>query len=205
MRGHPTPQAPWGLGPMILKPKHEAFARAYARDANGAAAARAAGYAGGNAKTQAAALLRRDDVAMRLSELDAEIAAERRDALIGFVIKLEPVYEAALQAGDHDNVLQTVELQARITGLIHGGATIRPRAGRRAAPDPLPGHEAFLELIGADDAEAAKTAQPTRGWRGRPRRRRTWPLGIHDAPPAPRKKIPHGGGETVRRTRGKAN
>lgn len=150
---HPGPQAgcadfpPDRLGAMVLKPKHEAFARAYARNANGAAAARAAGYAGGNAKTQGAALLRRDDVAMRVSELDAEIEAERRDALIGFVHKLEPVYDAALEAGDHDTVLQTVELQARITGLIHGGATIRPRAGRNAAPDPLPEHEAFLDTL----------------------------------------------------------
>ena len=67
------------------------------------------------------------------------------------MIKLEPVYEAALEAGDHDTVLQTVELQARITGLIHGGGAIRPRTGRNAPPDPLPGHEAFLELIGEDE------------------------------------------------------
>ena len=83
---HPGPQAgcadfsPDRLGAMVLKPKHEAFARAYARNANGAAAARAAEYAGGNAKTQGAALLRRDDLAMRVSELDAEIKAERRCA-----------------------------------------------------------------------------------------------------------------------------
>ncbi len=28
-----------------------------------------------------------------------------------------------------DTVLQTVELQARILGLVHGGATVRPRSG----------------------------------------------------------------------------
>lgn len=130
-----------------LKPKHEAFARAYARDANGSAAARSAGYGHANASSQAAELLKRDDIAMRITELDAEIEAERREALIGFVTKLEPVYDAALGAGDHDTVLQCVELQARITGLIHGGATVRPRSGRAAAPDRLPPHEAFLATL----------------------------------------------------------
>ncbi|MBT7029649.1 MAG: hypothetical protein HN970_02130 [Rhodospirillaceae bacterium] len=140
---------PMGAGHGVLSPKHEAFARAYAENANGAAAARSAGYSVGNAKTQAAALLNRDDVTMRVAELDAEIAAERRDALAGFVAKLEPVFGAALEAGDHDTALQTVELQARITGLIHGGATVRPRNGRSTGPEPLPPHEAFLESIGA--------------------------------------------------------
>ena len=131
-----------------LKPKHEAFARAYAQNANGAAAARAAGYACANAASQAADLLRRDDVAGRLVELDAEMAAERRQALSGFVDKLEPIYAAALQAGDHDTVLQAVELQARITGLLHGGATVRPRTGRGAAvANPEAGHQAFLESL----------------------------------------------------------
>ncbi|MDP6427442.1 MAG: terminase small subunit [Rhodospirillales bacterium] len=133
-----------------LKPKHEAFAQAYARNANGAAAARAAGYGRANAASQASELLRRDDVAGRLAELDAEIAAARREALIGFVDKLEPVYAAALQAGDHDTVLQAVELQARITGLVHGGATVRPRTGRGApTANPEAGHQAFLDSLDA--------------------------------------------------------
>ena len=79
---------PMGAGHGVLTPKHEAFACAYAQNANNAVAARIAGYSGGNAKTQAAALLRRDDVTMRVAELDAEIAAGRRDALAGFVDKL---------------------------------------------------------------------------------------------------------------------
>ena len=133
-----------------LKPKHEAFARAYARDANGSAAARSAGYGHANASSQAAELLKRDDITVRITELDAEIEAERRAALEVFVDKLEPVYDAALEACDHDTVLQTVELQARITGLIHGGATIRPRGAGRAE-QPVNGHEAFLELIGEDN------------------------------------------------------
>ena len=147
--------SPDRLGPGALKPKHQAFARAYALNANGAEAARAAGYSAENAGSQAAALLRRTDVAERLSELDAEIEAERRQALAGFVAKLEPVYGAALEAGDHDTVLQTVELQARITGLIHGGATIRTRGPTRTPPPADTGHREFLELIGADDAGAA--------------------------------------------------
>lgn len=130
-----------------LKPKNEAFARAFARDANGSAAARNAGYGHANASSQGAELLKRDDIAMRITELDAEIEAERRAALIGFVTKLEPVYDAALGAGDHDTVLQTVELQARITGLIHGGATVRPRSGRGAKPATEGRHESFLELL----------------------------------------------------------
>jgi hypothetical protein len=150
--GQISPQAGCSDGPSpdrldSLSSKHEAFARAYAQNANGAAAARSAGYASGNAKNQGAALLRRGDVTMRVAELDAEIAAERRDALSGFVAKLEPVFDAALEAGDHDTALQTVELQARITGLIHGGATVRPRSGRGAKPATEGRHESFLELL----------------------------------------------------------
>lgn len=141
---HVSPQV--GCSPS-LSSKHEAFARAYAENANGAAAARSAGYSVGNAKHQAAELLKRGDVTMRVAELDAEIAAERRDALAGFVAKLEPVFGAALEAGDHDTALQTVELQARITGLIQGGATVRPRTGREAKPAPATRHEDCLDLL----------------------------------------------------------
>ena len=67
--------------------------------------------------------------------------------------KLEPVYDAALNAGDFDTAMQSVELQARILGLVHGGATLRPRGGTGGgaeAYDPEAGHREFLGSL--DDA-----------------------------------------------------
>ena len=68
--------------------------------------------------------------------------------------KLEPVYEKGLAAGDTDAVLQVVELQARILGLVQGGATVRPRgltgAGGATADDPEQGHREFLDSLGME-------------------------------------------------------
>jgi hypothetical protein len=131
-----------------LKPRHEAFVRAYATGATGAAAARNAGYAPAGAAGRASELLQRADVTERLAELSAQAATQRAEAAEALLDKLEPVYEKGLETGDTDAVLQVVELQARILGLVHGGATIRPRGLSQVAPEPaLPGHEAFLASL----------------------------------------------------------
>ena len=57
-----------------LKPRHEAFVRAYATGATGAAAARNAGYAPAGAAGRASELLQRADVTERLAELSAQAA-----------------------------------------------------------------------------------------------------------------------------------
>jgi phage terminase small subunit len=115
-----------------------------------------AGYAPSNASHQASELLRRPDVAARVAELQGEYfaqqaskRAEATDALLG---KLEPVYDAAFGAGDFDTAMQSVELQARIMGLVHGGATLRPRSGTGKGEeyDPSAGHMEFLDSLEED-------------------------------------------------------
>jgi len=133
---------------IALKPRHEAFPRAYAAGAGGAGAARAAGYGASGAAQRALELLRRDNVTERVAELNGETAAARGEERRALITKLEPAFEAALNEKDIDAVLQVVELQARILGLVHGGATIRPRGLSQVAPEPaLPGHEAFLASL----------------------------------------------------------
>lgn len=111
---------------MSLKPQHEAFCRAYAAEPNGAEAARAAGYAEAGARHQAFKLLQRPDILERLNELGAEVRARRDDTAAALVASLDPVYRANLDAERYDRVLQVVELQARIGGILRGGSTIRP-------------------------------------------------------------------------------
>ncbi len=113
---------------MSLKPQHEAFCRAYADAPNGAEAARAAGYAEAGARHQAFKLLQRPDILERLTELGAEVSARRDDTAAALVASLDPVYRANLRAERYDRVLQTVELQARIAGILRGGSTVRPSA-----------------------------------------------------------------------------
>jgi hypothetical protein len=126
---------------MSLSPRQEAFCRFYVAEPNGAAAARKAGYAEGNAASQAARLLTRPEVAARITELGGEglkdaaaLADEREAAARELSDKLIPVYKANLRDGDYDGVLQTVELQARVRRLVTGGSTIRARGPRPAAP-----------------------------------------------------------------------
>ena len=140
-----------------LSTRHETFAQAFATGVSGAEAARMAGYAPANASHQASELLRRPDVAGRLAGLQAaafaEQAEKRAAAADALMDKLEPVYDAALNAGDFDTAMQSVELQARILRLVHGGATLRPRGGTGGgaeAYDPEAGHREFLGSL--DDA-----------------------------------------------------
>ena len=115
-----------------LTKRAEAFCAAYARRPHGADAAREAGYGDANPARQASRLLIRPQILARIAELSGHPADLRAELAGGLIGKLAPVYDAALAAGDLDTVLQTVELQARILGLVQGGATIRPRSGGSA-------------------------------------------------------------------------
>jgi phage terminase small subunit len=121
---------------MTLNSRQEAFCRAYAVGAdgmggtNGAWAAREAGYNAPGAAVQANRLLHNPQVAERIGEFQAEQAARRAEMVQGLVDKLEPVYQAGLDANDAEVVMITVELQAPIAGLISGGS-IMPRGGVR--------------------------------------------------------------------------
>ncbi len=137
------------MPPLTLK--QEAFCRAYAALPSGAVAARSAGYAPASAAQQAVRLLHTAAVSERLVELRAEVAARREEQSHTLIAKLEPVYEASLKAGDHDGVLQVVELQARIAGLVQGGATLRPRLVPLIAQgEESPSHEAALLALEGD-------------------------------------------------------
>ena len=133
-----------------LTNRAEAFCAAYARRPHGADAAREAGYGAADPARQASRLLIRPEIRARIAELSAGWGDQRAELAGGLTGKLEPVYDAALAAGDLDTVLQTVELQARIQGLVHGGATIRPRSGGRAprgAGGGGPSHEEVLASL----------------------------------------------------------
>lgn len=141
-----------------LTPRQEAFCQAYAVLPSGAAAARDAGYAPSNAAHRAAKLLASAVVMERLAELRGTQAARRAEDSRALIDKLEPLYDASLEAGDHDRVLQVVELQARIAGLVHGGATVRARMERMAGGGGS-GHEAALDALDAPDTQGAKATQ----------------------------------------------
>jgi len=148
-----TDQTATPISPTKLQPRHEAFAQAYAGGMNGADAARDAGFAPASASNQATRLLGRADVAARITVLSGARAAARGEIAAALMAKLEPVYCSSLAAGDVDAVLQVVELQARIAGLVHGSATVRPRgpdfAARRAQERDgrNQGHEEFLDML----------------------------------------------------------
>jgi phage terminase small subunit len=129
-----------------LQSRQEAFCRAYAAGASGAAAARAAGYESSGAAKQAARLLKRGDVADRVAELRAEAAERRESTVEALLAKLEPVYTACLNGQDYEGVLQVVELQARIKGLVHGAAATRRRNREPMGPHHMT-HEEWLELL----------------------------------------------------------
>ncbi len=133
-----------------LTNRAEAFCAAYARRPHGADAAREAGYGAADPARQASRLLVRPEIRARIAELSAAWGDQRAELAGGLTGKLEPVYDAALADGDLDTVLQTVELQARIQGLVHGGATIRPRSRAPApkeAADRWPTHEEALAQL----------------------------------------------------------
>lgn len=131
-----------------LTKRAEAFCAAYARRPHGADAAREAGYAAATAARQASRLLIRPQILARIAELSAGGGDPRAELAGDLIGKLTPVYDAALAAGDMDTVLQTVELQARILGLVHGGATVRPRSGGSGSQaNSGPTHEEALAQL----------------------------------------------------------
>ncbi len=145
---------------MTLNSRQEIFCRTYGSGVNGTLAAREAGYGAAGAPKQASRLLQNPDVAERIGEYQAEQAAARAEMSQTLIDKLEPLYQSRLDAGDNEAVLQVVELQARIAGLISGGSILPRRSGaaRLQAPHPSSGHMEFLRLLD-EEAEAAAKAQ----------------------------------------------
>ncbi len=101
-----------------LTHRQEAFAQAYAEEPNGAAAARAAGYAPSGAKQEASRLLADPDIAARVEAL-ALAAAERRARVADdLAAKLATILDAELAAGARGAARDTIRLQAQIAGVL---------------------------------------------------------------------------------------
>ena len=103
-----------------LTQRQEAFAQAYAEEPNGAAAARAAGYAPSGAKQEASRLLADPDIAARIEALMLAAAERRAHLADDLSAKLATILEAELAAGARGAARDTIRLQAQIAGLIGG-------------------------------------------------------------------------------------
>lgn len=103
---------------MLTKAKQEAFAQAYAENPNGAAAARAAGYAEAGARQEANRLLAQPEIAQRIEELQLAAAERRARKAEELMAKLDTILEADLAAGARDGARKTIRLQAQLARLI---------------------------------------------------------------------------------------
>jgi len=99
-----------------LRARQERFCRWFVELANGAAAARAAGYAPKWANTAGYRLLRHPRIAARIAEIEVETArlhSRTDEVLVG---KLENVYRRAVVDHQFHAAARAVDLQAKIRG-----------------------------------------------------------------------------------------
>ena len=101
-----------------LTERQELFCRHVARGASAAAAARAAGYAPGNAAHQGAALLAKPPVRRRVEALRLRREGTRRIAITEMVDMLRTILKIALEKGELRTALRCVEVEARLCGLF---------------------------------------------------------------------------------------
>jgi len=109
---------PVDSGPAGLNQRHEDFCLSFVRYGNAAAAARAAGYASVTSHNQGYRLLKRTDIRVRIGEIRQAMGGDGcadRDVLLG---KLENVYNRALEDHHFTAAARTVEIQARLAGLM---------------------------------------------------------------------------------------
>ncbi len=109
-----------------LTPRQERFCHEFVHWAQGAVAAREAGYSAASARKQGSALLKTERIRARIGEIQAQLARDAgagTDALIG---KLEVVYRRAI--GDHHfyAAARAVELQAKLARMAAADASPRP-------------------------------------------------------------------------------
>ena len=130
-----------------LTPKQEAFARHYAAGGNGAAAARAAGYAPESAKQTAHDLVQHPAVADRVAVLEDAHGRTLRGEVAVVLDRLDAAIDMALQAGDYRAMLDITRLQAQVAALT-GPDAARRRAllyDRLGGPGPLVRSRSFLD------------------------------------------------------------
>ncbi len=144
--------------PTMLSPRQEAFCRHYAVSGNAAAAARKAGYAEACARQQGYENLQKPFVLIRLDEIRhgfAETAA--REAAI-LLARLERIWRSADADDDLFAMLQTVAMQAKLSGLTGDADTKLRLWGPDGQAGPL---ERAAARAGDDAALAvARAAAP---------------------------------------------
>ncbi len=107
---------------MPLPIRHEIFAREMAAGSSAAAAARAAGYAGANARNQGSALMAAENVRNRIEALQAAAEATRQERVADIVARLRGLEALARECKDLRTALRCIDLEARLCGLLPGRA-----------------------------------------------------------------------------------
>ncbi len=117
-----------------LSPRQETFCHSYVYFPNAANAAREAGYEAASARQQGHRLLRTTGVAARIAAIRrgmADDGCRETGVLLG---KLENVHNRAIEDRHYVAAARTVEIQARLAGLM---PSVNER--RRDAGGPSPG------------------------------------------------------------------
>jgi len=116
--GTAASMAPGEPAGAVLSSQREAFCQAYVYYANAALAARQAGYSPKTCRQQGHQLLKKPPVAARIAAIRADLAIEGcRDTVI-LLGKLENVYNRALEDRHYVAAARSVEIQARLAGLM---------------------------------------------------------------------------------------
>jgi phage terminase small subunit len=128
--------------------RQERFCHAFVHWANGAVAAREAGYRVRSARTQASAMLQTGRIRKRIQEIQAQLAEDAASGMDTMIAKLEIVYRRAMEDHHFYAAARAVELQAKLvraarppaSPLIEGTALppsterAEERANAKAAP-----------------------------------------------------------------------
>lgn len=120
----------------VFTERHELFCRHMARGASGAAAARWAGFAQSNASKQAADMLARPHIRNRIEELKFKREAAREAGIADMVDRLRVLAKLATEKQDYRTVLRSIELEAKLCGLMPDRNAHEPTGGFVGA-DPL--------------------------------------------------------------------
>ena len=130
----PEPGPDFELAGAAFSQRHEDFCLSFVRYGSAAIAARAAGYAPATSRNQGYRLLKRADIRAHIGEIRQAMGDEGcadRNVLLG---KLENVYNRAIEDHHFTAAAHTVEIQARLAGLMPS-LRERPAAVPPAADD----------------------------------------------------------------------
>ena len=131
-----------------LSPRQETFCHSYVYFPNAANAAREAGYEASSSRQQGHRLLKAQAVAARIAAIRqrmAEDGCRETGVLLG---KLENVYNRAIEDRHYVAAARTVEIQARLAGLM---PSVNERLRDAGPPSPAGAQEAPLVENRKDD------------------------------------------------------